>query len=275
MNMEWTKDNIEYLKANFAITKSKVLAHYFGCKTPVVTYMATKLGLKKNPEFLKTHCRYQAGCSPHHQRFFWTEKDDDYVRNHYENTRTEDIAKALGKSIRAVYQRAYGFGLKKSQEFLQSPACGIMVKGSQLGVKTRFKKGQEAWNKGLKGLKLSPGHTCFEKGHLPHNTKNDNDTSIRINKEGRSTMYIRVELGKWIPLQYYNWIKIYGPIPKKHVLACKNGDRLNCDPSNWELLTMTENMKRNQMWNWPEDLNEIIKINNKLKKQLDEKDNIK
>jgi hypothetical protein len=32
------------------------------------------------------------------------------------------------------------------------------------------------------------------------------------------------------------WEQAHGPIPPKHVLRCKDGDRTNCDPANWWLI---------------------------------------
>lgn len=32
------------------------------------------------------------------------------------------------------------------------------------------------------------------------------------------------------------WERAHGPIPKGHVLKCMDGDKTNCDPSNWRLI---------------------------------------
>ena len=49
----------------------------------------------------------------------------------------------------------------------------------------------------------------------------------------------------WKELQIHNWEQIHGPVPKGMVLRCLTDDPLNCDPSNWELITRLENVERN------------------------------
>ncbi len=45
-------------------------------------------------------------------------------------------------------------------------------------MRGQFEKGHIPWNKGIKGLHLSPS-TEFKKGHLPANTKYDGCLSLR------------------------------------------------------------------------------------------------
>ncbi|OWK23941.1 hypothetical protein AJ87_26355 [Rhizobium yanglingense] len=41
------------------------------------------------------------------------------------------------------------------------------------------------------------------------------------------------------PVHKHRWLweKANGPIPEGHVLKCLDGDKTNCDPSNWELIS--------------------------------------
>lgn len=92
--------------------------------------------------------------------------------------------------------------------------------------------------------------TRFKKGQLPHNTKSrDGVITIRHDhpdrNNGRSYKYIRVSLGKWVPYHRYLWEKKYGKIPSGHCLWFKDGNSLNCRPSNLELITRKENYDRN------------------------------
>ncbi len=74
------------------------------------------------------------------------------------------------------------------------------------------------------------------------------DGAIRIRKDnsGRPFAWIRLSCGKWDRLHLQKWKEKHGPIPTGHVLACKTTDTLNTDPANWELITLAENLKRNQ-----------------------------
>jgi hypothetical protein len=154
----------------------------------------------------------------------------------------------------------------------------------------RIKKGNIPQNKGKKQTEyMSPETiertkaTRFKKGNLPGNTLFDGAISIRREHQqrrgGHITKYIRISKGKWKELQIYNWEKVNGPVPKGFVLACKNGDRLNCEISNWYLLSMADNVRRNSIHNYPQEIVNTImlmgsmrrKINTKLKKLSNEK----
>ena len=39
---------------------------------------------------------------------------------------------------------------------------------------------------------------------------------------------------RWKLVQRIEWEAANGPIPEGYALKCLNGDKLNCDPSNWE-----------------------------------------
>ena len=148
---------------------------------------------------------------------------------------------------------------------------GRLLKGERSGIDTQFKKGHVPHNKGKKmpvAVREKVKRTFFKPGNLPHNTQYDGAVSIRTDNRGVQYYWIRLEKGKWLNLQIYNWEKKNGLIPKGYILACKTKDTLNCDPQNWELLTKKENAIRNRLSQWPEDLREVIKLKNKLKKLL-------
>jgi hypothetical protein len=63
---------------------------------------------------------------------------NDYIRQHYANTKTSDIAFHLGISVGKVYRIATKLGLKKSKEYLETSNSH------------RFKSGNVPWNKGVK-----------------------------------------------------------------------------------------------------------------------------
>jgi len=119
---------------------------------------------------------------------------------------------------------------------------------------TQIKKGNISYNKGLKQSEYMSKEqiektkaTRFKKGGLPHTTLYDGAIRIRHrnDRDQKPHKHIRISKGKWQELQIYNWEKVKGPVPKDHVLACKDGDTLNCDPSNWYLLSKKKNAIRN------------------------------
>lgn len=89
----------------------------------------------------------------------------------------------------------------------------------------------------------------FKKGHTPANTLHDGIVTIRNSKSKRgsqhSRKHIRLAHGEWQELQIHNWEAVNGPVPDGFILACIDGDPLNCDPVNWRLITKTQNLERN------------------------------
>jgi hypothetical protein len=67
------------------------------------------------------------------------------------------------------------------------------------------------------------------------------------------------------------WEQAYGPMPKGTIIIFKDKNRRNFALDNLEAITLKENMERNRMTKYPPELRNLIKLNNKLKKKLNEK----
>lgn len=139
------------------------------------------------------------------------------------------------RTIKSVVQRAF-----KMQ--LHSGVLGKLNAGC-------YRKGDAPPNKGQKmtaALYEKAKPTMFAKGHLPHNTKADGVISIRKDKSGRYYKHIRIGLSKWVHYQRYIWEQHHGSIPEKMLVVFIDGDPLNCEIENLELITRAENAIRNQ-----------------------------
>lgn len=255
----WTIEKIDFIRNNVHIG-DRELAAYFK-----VSKAAVKIIRLKHSILIRPNNQY-------------TPAEDQILIELYPDIRTDKLAKQLNRTKLSVYQRAFSFGLKKSPEFLASPESGILTKGHTRGKATQFKKGQTPVNK---GVKMSPEvrervqHTFFKKGHLPHNTKSDFEISIRHTHSTRSNpipyQFIRLSKANWIPLHRYLWKENNGPIPEGFNVTFKDGNSLNCSLKNLELISNEELARRNQLANWPEDLREVIKLNNRLKTILNDR----
>ncbi|GGA63763.1 HNH endonuclease signature motif containing protein [Pelagibacterium lentulum] len=111
----------------------------------------------------------------------------------------------------------------------------------------QFVKGQEPPNKGKKcapgtgGLHPNARRTQFRKGQLPHNTQGAGHE--RIDSKDGYVVLIVEETNPWSgastrPVHKHRWLweQKHGPIPDGYALKCLDGDKTNCDPSNWELI---------------------------------------
>lgn len=117
-------------------------------------------------------------------------------------------------------------------------------KGWKTGRTGCFEKGQESPNKGKKcapgtgGRHPNARRTQFKKGQAPHNTNylghervsKDGYIEISVDETNPHTGFER----RYVLKHRWLWEKENGPVPESHALKCLDGNRLNCDPSNWE-----------------------------------------
>jgi hypothetical protein len=73
----------------------------------------------------------------------------------------------------------------------------------------------------------------------------------------------------WPLYNRHLWEQKHGPIPPRHLVVFKDGDRGNCVIGNLDLLSMADNARRNGMWqSMPRELAEVIQLNGALKRKL-------
>jgi len=197
----------------------------------------------------------------------WTKRQIELLIKHYPHKTAKECARYCRRAVFSVYNKANQLGLKKTDEYLaeyKQKSIEHLLKG---GVNTRFKPGTPSHNKGKKmaaEIKEKIKHTFFEKGRLPHNTKFDGHE--RINSDGY--VYIRIQLGKYVLKHRYVYEQINGPLPPKHALWFKDGNRQNCNIDNLELVHVSELARRNHIHHYPKEIKEAILLNNKIKKQI-------
>lgn len=122
------------------------------------------------------------------------------------------------------------------------------VKSGRTG---RFKKGMEPWNAGTKGV-MKPNSGSFKKGSTPPNQKplwsericsKDGYVLMKVPEQnphtGAPTRFKHKHL--WV------WEQEHGPVPEGMVVSFVDGDKLNCDPSNLELLNRSDLAVINQL----------------------------
>jgi len=194
----------------------------------------------------------------------FTPQEDDFIEQNYLVMPIKTLAKAMNRSSCGVTGR-----LKLLK--LVIPAAII----AQRKKESFFKPGQISFNKGLSqseymtpaGLEKTKA-TRFKKGAVAYNAKADGCISIRKDSSGISYKHIRISKGKWELLQRHIYTKTFGPIPENMLVVFKDGNQINCNPSNLMLLSMAENVIRNSIHHLPPELKEVIKVLNKVKKQI-------
>ena len=197
----------------------------------------------------------------------------ELIRSMYCYHTAKEIAESMGISITTVYNLVYKHGIKKPKEWIVNPKSGGFKKGERNSPGTEFKKGQTAHNKGKKvepHVYKSLSRTFFPPGHVPFNNKPMYSISVRADSGGIPYKFIKIRPQYWELLHRYMWMEAHGPIPKNMVVIFKDGNSLNCQLSNLDMITRQENMLRNSSNNVPEHLKEVVKLKNKLTKKIKE-----
>ena len=252
----WTSDKIDFIKKNLHLSDADLASH-FSVSDSAIKSARLRYNILRNPN----------------GRF--SKDEDKIIKELYSNTKTKAIAEKLKRSIYSIYNRANILNLKKSPEFLASPECGRLYPGHNKGKSTQYPKGHVPANKGKKisaELRKKLKHTFFQKGHKPANTKFNGYISLRKDKRsGITYKVIRVSEGNFKHLHVHSWEKENGPVPEGFIVAFKTTDTMNCDKENLELITRAESMKRNSLYNYPEEIQQLIHTRGQLTRQINKR----
>lgn len=205
-------------------------------------------------------------------RKYWTASEIQELKKLYPNNYTIDIAKHFKVNVRKIYSIANRYGLKKSVEFLKVELSRQADRLRVIGKKSQFKPGNISHNKGKKmpdEVYDKCKNTMFKKGSKPHNSKYDGYE--RINVDGYAE--VRVKKGVFILKHRLIYEQHYGSIPKGMYVIFKDKNKLNFEIDNLELISKKEHMQRNTIQRFPKELKEIMFINSKLKRKINEKQN--
>lgn len=195
----------------------------------------------------------------------WKPHEKELLKQYYADSTIHELMQMLNKTPSSIYNQAQLLGLKKSVEYQEKRRLQD-IENIRKNTTKRFHKGQTPWNKGLKGS-IPNNITSFKKGNLPHNTRNEGET--RLDKEGY--VLVKVAHKNWIRKHRLIWEQANGKIPKGYVLRIKDGNKENYSLDNMQLITFAENMKLNHIHDYPKELKQTIKLLNKLKKKINEK----
>lgn len=210
----------------------------------------------------------------------WTDIEITILRRFYPDSITRAIADALGRTERQVYSKASVLGLKKSPEYLASPAASRLRRGDNVGTATRFEKGQTPWNKGKPHPSRGrSAETQFKKGEMTGAAQHNYVPigSLRVTKYGALERKVTDDptlypAKRWRPVAHLVWETAHGLIPPKHVVRFKPGmhttaeneitiDRLEC-------ISFAENMRRNSLHRYPKKIADVIRARGALNRRI-------
>ncbi|WKE65039.1 HNH endonuclease signature motif containing protein [Gallaecimonas kandeliae] len=125
-----------------------------------------------------------------------------------------------------------------------------------------FEKGNSPHNAGVKGWQAGgrSAETRFKKGDQPSNW-------APIGSERLCDGYLQRKMtdtgyppADWVEVHRLLWEEHHGPIPDKHVVTFKDGDKANITLDNLELISRAEHAMRNKMGfgSYPEELKPAV-----------------
>lgn len=248
-----------FIRANRLTLSCRELANHIGCsRTPISRYLQRE-GLTPTPDVIE---QFRVRCLT--GRTSSDAKTDRILRRHYLTVAPQQIADMVGRSETFVKTRLRQLGLIIPREIIEKRKAD-----------SRIQTGQQPFNKGRKQSEYMTRKaiartkkTRFKKGQLPKNTKADGVITLRTDNRGIQYKWIRVSLAKWMPLHRHIWEAANGPIPKGKKLVFKDGDTMNCDLSNLELLSAGDLMKRNSIHNYPEPIARTVQLRGALNRQI-------
>lgn len=211
----------------------------------------------------------------------WSMAEIDRLRRDFPNSRTDDLAKALGRSYSTTAQKAYHLGLKKTEAYLSSPAAHRLDGAKGMG--TRFEKGLTPWNKGTKGVcgtQEACRATQFKKGRPPHESRNYKPIgSLRI-VDGTLERKVSDDPSvyparRWTPVARLVWEEAHGPIPEKHLVRFKPGmatvqaeeitvDRLEC-------VSRAEHMRTHTYHQYGPEVASVVQLRGAISRQINKR----
>lgn len=254
-----SKRDQQFIRDNVLVMPQRALADKIGCSRTAVALFIKKEGISPSKEIV-----YGFRSAAMRGKTTSTPEIDLYLKTHYLEVPEKMMARAVNKS---------GCFVRKRMQQLNLVVPGHIIE--KRVKESRIQKGALPYNKSMRIEQFMSAEaierckkTRYKTGHLPHNTKNDLDVSIRPDKRGVKYLHIRVALGEWVPLHRYNWMRVYGEIPKGRKLLFKDRNPFNCNVDNLELLTPADLMKRNSVHKYPAEIARIIQLRGVLNRQI-------
>jgi len=200
----------------------------------------------------------------------WTEEETNLFKELYPNMFAQEVANLFNCSVRSVYNLAFNMKIKKSKEWMQQELQRQAIRLKFAGKEFKFKPGHIPANKGQK-MDVDQYEKCkvtfFAKGNEPHNIKWDGYERTTVD----DYVEVRISKGKFKMKHRLIWEQVNGSLPTGMIVVFKDKNKRNFALNNLEAITLKVNMERNRMTNYPPELRNLIKLNNKLKKKINEK----
>lgn len=194
--------------------------------------------------------------APTIRRGAWTDEEDAFLRAHYATRTGPQLAQLLGRSNSSIKNRTILLGLKKR------------INAGQ------FKRGEHPWNKGLHyDVGGNSARTRFKPGNRPHTWQPIGH--VRLTKDGylqRKTADTGYTPRDYVFIHHLVWRMHGNTVPPGHALVFRDGDKLNVDINNLELVTRAELMSRNTVHRYPKEIAQLVQLRGAITRQINKRE---
>ena len=213
---------------------------------------------------------------------WWKPEEEAYLREHYADTLTTEIARHLGCAEKRVLSKAHAMGLHKSRALIAEIGRLRTAVPGHGAHRTVFQPGSTPWNKGKPYVAGGrSADTRFRPGSKPHTTLPLGSHRIVINKSGGPVLERKIsdEPGpsnkRWHTVHRLVWEAEHGPCPLDHVIVFKPGRR-TLDPAlitldAVECITREQLMERNSIHRLPPEFAEVARLKGQLVRAINHK----
>jgi hypothetical protein len=214
----------------------------------------------------------------------WQDWELELIRANYADSSTADLARVLGCSRTAVYQRAAKMGLAKSVEFIAQTARERTSAPGHPSHAHRFTKGFVPANKGLQRPGWAAGdmaRTQFKKGQLNGRAAQlvVPIGSTRVNNDGYLDRKVSDEPGpqtrRWVAVHRLVWAAAHGTVPHGHAIVFKPGRRTTVEADitldALECISRRELMTRNSYHQYGPEVAQLVQLRGAISRQINKR----
>jgi hypothetical protein len=197
-------------------------------------------------------------------------EEDEIIRRLWPVNTGADVGALIERTPSSVDNRAQKLGLRKDPAYVVANSA-------------RFRAGQDAWNRGVKG---STGNhpntrrTQFKKGELQGAARHNYVPigSHRISKDGYLEQKVTDDPAlyparRWVAVHRLVWEAVNGPVPPGHAVVFRPGRHTNeaaaITADGLELVSRGDLMRRNSYHTrYPKEVAQLIQLRGALNRKL-------
>ena len=228
----YTDAENEFIRSNFDTMTNSELAAALGVK---ITH-------------LRMHCYNVLGLKRMELQY-WTQEQVEFLRGNYKRMGDTEIAELFALK----YPKAKGW----SKKHIEKKRRYLKLKRTKKQIKGILQRNID------RGVYVEGNRRMWEtRGIAPVG-----EVRYWKHESGREFAVVKTEEG-FVHYNRFLYEKNYGSIPDDMIVAWKDGNSRNASIENLELITRAELARRNNIFDLPEELQQIIKLKNKLNKKI-------